>query len=808
MIFSKNIKLIHLIALMSFILVFSNTVFSQKLELEKHSCQCFIKGRVVDELSQQPIVGAVIHLKELRKGTLTDKNGYYQISNICEGKYTILAKIVGYQEKKSLINLKHEDATEHDFKLDENEIHLDLIQIKAKKNQHLTQEKSFLEGQQLDQTRGQTLGESLKQISGLTTLQTGTSVSKPVIHGMHSNRVLIMNNGVRQEGQQWGSEHAPEIDPFVAQKITVLKGASGVRYGADAIAGVIILEPNPLPDSNKISGEWNNIYFTNGRQWVSSALIENGYKRAKNSEIPFTLGMRVQGTYKKGGNVFTPKYNLANTGMNEFNYSLSANYKRKTWLSEIFFSQFSTQIGIFSGSHIGNTSDLTIALQQNKPQAIYTPDEFTYAIDRPLQDVQHYLLKLKNVKNFSKSKLSFNFSHQYNFRQEVDKLRGSKDLIQLFKLRTYTSEVVLEHQPIARLFSGMIGVSGLYQENITSGTFEKPTSSTVLIPNFRNLTGGIFLIERIVKNKWEAELGIRYDNRNLEANFIPKGQQNIVNNIQFNDNITGTFGANYRPNSQWNFIANVSSAWRAATVNEMFSDGVHHGAASYEKGDPNLMSESAINTNFTINFISKAFQFEIHSYLNYIKNYIFLAPTGKATLSIRGAFPSFVYTQTNANFQGFDFNSSLRLHKNFNFISKLSYLKAQDLTNNQPIFLIPANRIENTLQFNQNRSQFAISHQFVAKQNNIPNKLFFTNIPPSEIVFDKFGGDYADSPPAYDLWSISVGHSFVFSNRKSLDISCTVTNLLNVSYRDYLNRFRYFTDEMGQNFAFRTKFSL
>ena len=80
-----------------------------------------------------------------------------------------------------------------------------------------TQAANSLSEQELDRSRGLSLGESLKSISGVTSLNTGNSIAKPVIHGLHSNRVLVLNNGVRQESQQWGSEHAPEVDPFVAR---------------------------------------------------------------------------------------------------------------------------------------------------------------------------------------------------------------------------------------------------------------------------------------------------------------------------------------------------------------------------------------------------------------------------------------------------------------------------------------------------------------------------------------------------------------------------------------------------------------
>lgn len=784
--------------------LYSSSFAQTKEETPVAHCDCFIHGVVLDNASKQPIVGAVVFVKEQNKGTTTDVNGHYHIANLCQGTYTIIGRIVGYQDKTYTVKLVHE--AEQEIKLSEGELHLANIDIKAEKIDNLTQTKNVLENAALDQTRGQSLGETLKQISGVTTLQTGSSISKPVIHGMHSNRVLIMNNGIRQEGQQWGSEHAPEIDPFVAKKITVLKGAAGVRYGSDAIAGVIMLEPEALPDSTKIGGEVNTVYFTNGNQIVTSGILEGGL-RPKKAVTPQSFGYRMQGTFKRGGDISTPNYQLANTGVSEINFSIGANYKRRNWQSEIFFSQFNTQIGVFSGSHIGNVTDLIEAIKRGSPLSIYTPETFTYNIDRPYQDVQHNLLKLKSIHQLQGGKLSLTLGRQYNYRKEVDILRGDKNLVQLFQLTTYTGELLFEHKPLFKLLTGSIGVNANFQQNLTTGTLREPRSSTVLIPNFQNLTGGVFLIERIVRNRWEVESGVRYDFRNLDVYRIPRGQQDVIENNKQNENFTGTFGLNFRPNSQWNFLFNLTSAWRAPTVNELYSDGVHHGAASYEKGDESLNAEVATNLSFTTNYITKLFQLELHVYNNYIRNFIFLFPTGRPTLTIRGAFPEFWYTQTNARFRGIDLSGNFQIQKHISLNSKLSFLQAQDITHAQPLIMIPPNRWENTLRYEWKKSGISLTNLYVAKQNRVPTKVIFSEIPTDEIIFNQYGGDFAPPPPAYMLWSTAFTQQLKFNNRTGLDLSLTVSNLLNTAYRDYLNRFRYFADEIGRNFVIRAKYS-
>lgn len=796
------------------IFLFSCVFIHFRIYAQEQKCNFKIHGEVVDFNSKQSVPGAIVIIKELGKGVATDEKGHYHFENICHGKYTITCKILGYKETSFVIDLNHETDHLQDFNLDEDDIHLDHLEIKAEKIDNLTQSKSFIDKTSLEENSGQNLAATLSQISGVNMMQTGSAIAKPVIHGMHSNRVLILNNGVRQEGQQWGSEHAPEIDPFMAKKITVLKGAAGVRYGSDAIAGVIILEPDAFTEHRGVKAEFNSAYFSNGRQAIVSGILEKAayFSKKTGSELigkkSFFYGMRLQTTYKKGGDISTPNYRLINTGLQEFNYSATAYFRKRNLVSELFFSQFNTQIGIFSGSHIGNITDLTEAINRNKPLDIYTPSTFSYNIDRPNQDIQHNLLKLKTDYGFSDgSKLTFTFGRQYNYRKEIDILRGDRNLIQRFRLTTYTTELKYDHKPIFKLITGSIGYSNLNQVNISTNTLTYPRSATVLIPNFRNNLNGLYFIERIVKNKWEYEAGLRLDYRYLNIYRIPRGSQDIVNNSQENFNYTGTLGINYRPNAHWNYIFNLSSAWRPASVNELYSDGVHHGSASFEKGNDELIPEKALNSSITVNYLSKKLNAEVYFYNNKINNFLFLSPTGRAALTIRGAFPEYFYTQTQALFLGFDFSSSIQFHKCLQFNTKLSYLKADDISNEQPLIMIPANRIENGIRVEYKKYFFTIANHLVGKQSRVPTKLIFKNIPSQEIIFKTNGGDFAPAPAAYSLINVSVGFKSKIKN-KNINLSLTANNALNTVYRDYLNRFRYYADDMGINIVSRFKIEI
>ncbi|WP_028663623.1 TonB-dependent receptor [Runella zeae] len=739
------------------------------------ACDCLIKGTVKDRETGQAIVGAILIVEGTNRNGITDAEGRYKIDKLCQGNYTIECKIIGYKTVKASVSLVH--SAEEDINLTEEEVHLQDVEITAHRVQSsLSQKTISLEGKALEQNQGQTLGDALKVLNGVTLLQTGASIAKPVIHGLHSNRILIMNNGIRQEGQQWGSEHAPEIDPFVAKRVTVVQGASGVRYGSDAIGGVILVEPDELPKHSKISGEANMAAFSNGRMGVISGTLQGGIANWKG------WAWRIQGTLKNGGNIRTPDYFLANTGVKEHNFSLTAGYRNAKVGAEIFYSQFHTNIGIFSGSHIGSTSDLLNVIKNGEP---FIKADFEREIERPNQLINHDLLKGKAFYNIGANRLTWTFGRQFNRRAEYD-LHGPQAATKpalLFRLTTYTSDLIFEHAPIKGAINGQIGLSGLYQYNFTDG---RP-----LIPDFDQTNIGMFLIERWVRNQWELEAGLRYDWRKLDI-FKFVGSALSPRQHQFSS-WSGTLGSVWNATEALSMRVNLGSAWRPPSPNELYSKGVHHGAAAYEEGNDQMQPETAYNLIGSIDYNRKQWQVEVGVYHNLIQNYIYLKPQAEPILTVRGAFPYFKYVQTNASFTGVDVDTRWEIiPKKLTHTAKISYLKAYDLQEKGYLVLIPANRIENTLKYNWTQVgkwenlYLSLTHLWAAQQKRVPPN-----------------SDFVDPPAAYHLWSVLIGGDW----NKSIGWSLTAQNLLDAAYRDYLNRFRYYSLEQGRNISLRIKWN-
>lgn len=749
----------------------------------EQDCGLTVSGKVLDHDTRSPLVGATVYIPEVDKATVADEYGNYHFHHLCQGSYTLKVTYVGYQ--KESFTVKVTTSTTRDLQLHADANTLRTVEITGAHVKEQAQSSQTLGGRELEETRGLSLAESLKGLTGVTTLNTGPTIAKPVIHGMHSSRVLLLNNGIRQEGQQWGSEHAPEVDPFVATEMHVIKGAAGVRYGADAIGGVVLIEPKPLPDSVGTAGEVNLVASTNNRQLAASSTLEGKLK-----VLP--LSWRLQATFKRAGNARTPDYYLENTGLEEKSFSGGLGYKRETFGGELFYSQFSTKLGILQASHIGNLTDLNYAIERGKPVNA-DEVEFTYDINRPYQDILHQLLKAKAfLQTGEAGKLEFVYGLQRNRRQEYD-LHGDPSRPAMYlNLVTHTTEAVWTHTPVGN-FSGSVGVSTVYQNNIRK--------YSDFLPYYTSITAGGFAIEKWRKDKLQLEAGLRYDYKHLLVKRFEKNITLVKPEYNFN-NISGTLGALYDVGYHLTFGLSATSAWRAPGVNELFSDGVHHSAASYEKGNPTLSSEQAYNFETSVEYFGNTrLNGQLSLYYNVINNYIYLAPLPEPELTPKGAFPAFEYKQANATFKGIDLSLQYNLMPNLELSSKTSIVRAQNKSRKDNLINIPPDRFDNSLRYTfgqnsrtgiLNNAYISLGGVFVAEQTRVPVKT---------------EEDFAPAPPAYFLLHAEAGTT-VYIGRQPVEFGITGNNLLNTSYRDYLNRFRYYADEMGRLLMFRVKIPL
>jgi iron complex outermembrane receptor protein len=784
------------------------------LAFGQRECVLRFSGTIINQSGEGVGIASLLLLSD---STLhvSDGDGNFVIKDLCPGHYTVLIRAAGYDDTVVDVDLNRDISQKISLKDAVTQLDEVVVEDKILNTEHALNF-SVLTEKQLSETAGKSLGESLKEIPGVNSIQAGPGIFKPVIHGVHSQRVLILNYGIRQEGQQWGAEHAPEIDPMMASNIVVIKDASSIKYGTDAIGGVVVVNPAPLPLRGGIGGSVNTILQSNGRSGTLSAMLEGGIGKREG------WGWRAQGTGRRAGDFHTPDYSLTNSGLQELNYSAATGYRNERFGLELFFSHFSTELGILKGTSIGNIDDLLNAIEREPPQ--YTSG-FSYDIGEPRQEVKHDLLKLTGNINNEKSVWRFQYGFQNNSRKEFDIRKGDRSKIPAIDLQLATHTLDAEWQSTSsEKFSVSAGVTGMLQNNKNiPGTEVIP-----FIPNFSSQSGGAFVITKLSSARWIVDVGARYDFRHYAVSGYD------VNNALYRaafdfQNVSATAGATRGLRKDESIKFNLSSSWRPPHVAELYSLGTHQSAAAIEYGlllndstseirdlgDVNFKNEQAFKFVTTYDRQWKSVHVELSGYVNYIANYIYLKPSG-ITQNVRGVFPYFLYTQTDALFLGADLSGSWQATTHLSVIPKVSLLRASDHRNSDYLVFIPSNRYEIALRY-EGHDHYKLDNfyiesktKYVDQQRRAPRVVTVREIKEAyddeRNIFQENDAnfDFTPAPSGYFLWNLSTGSS-VRTNSLKYDLRLTAENVLNTSYREYTNRFRYYADDLGRNFMLSVK---
>ncbi|UGS20903.1 TonB-dependent receptor [Flavobacterium cyclinae] len=774
--------------------------------------QVTITGVILDE-NGLPLRDAHVHIAN--KTTSTDANGSYVLSGIPKGKQKLYISFIGYHAIEETIEISTDLTINRQLKLDVTK--LDDITIRQLSNSKSeSSNEQVLKSATIEKFSNQTLGEALKEVSGVSILKTGSTIVKPIINGLHSNRVPIINNNVRLEDQQWGTEHAPNLDINSAGKITVIKGASALQYGGDAIGGIVVIEPELIKKDTLVGKTILNL-ASNGMGGSLSSSLQKGNR--------YGWSWNALGTFKYLGDKETPDYMLSNSGNREQNFSGGIRYAQEKYNFNAMYSFYNAQIGIIKASHIGNVNDLYNSINKQQPSVI---EPFTYSIDAPKQEVQHHLAKVNYQRWLSENaSIDFQYAFQFNNRLEFDVRRSSANNDKAaFDLQLATHTFLADYKTNIGNWRLKSGLNLGYQNN-----FANPkTGVRPLIPSYEKLDAGLYGIA-VYKfdNATSLESGIRYDFSTIEAtkyylksrwtergydaefsHFIvgEEGNQWLTKPTFDYHNITANIGFRKQFHHEMEWLVNVSLASRNPNPSELFSDGLHHSTGQIELGDLRLEKEQAYKFNTTFNKDWKSFRIQINPFINRISNFIYLQPTGFET-TIRGAFPVWEFKQTEALLAGFDVNTKWEISNHFSHELGMAYVNGQNLSTNEYLIDMPPFVINNKIQY-KNESWFnfvgELKSETVFRQNQFPNYNFETNIVVNNILTPVIV-DISSPPNGYHLLHLYSEMTFKINKRNSLTTSFSIQNIMNTTYRDYLNRQRFYADEMGRNVQIQLKFN-
>ncbi|WP_047415768.1 TonB-dependent receptor domain-containing protein [Cellulophaga sp. Hel_I_12] len=788
------------------LLICSATAISQ-------NCNNTLSGKVIDLHDGTILVGATLIVAGTEQMVITDLEGNFTIPNLCNLSYNI--QISHPYCLTKVLNIKIDGDTSKTIYLEHhieelNEIIVKGLSITKKLNTII--EKNISQ-EDLERYSSGSLGDAINSLSGVSSLNTGNTVVKPMINGLHSSRVIVINNGVQMEDQEWGSEHAPNLDINAIGSISVIKGAGALQYSGDAIGGVIVAEAAKVPVKDSLFGKTLMTVATNGRGGSLSSQLTKSYENGWYGTA--------QATLKRFGDFETPDYVLSNTGIYETNASFRVGFNQFKYGFEALYSVFKNDIGILRASHLGGAEDQFRAINSDRPLII---NDFTYDLNEPRQEVTHHLARLKAFKRFNGlGKLSLQYDFQQNNRLEFDVRRGDNSGEASLDLALSTHTLMLDlDSKLSETTDLKTGIVARYQDN-----FANPeTDVRRLIPDYDKYDLGAYaIVDHRLNDKWLLEAGARFDytfidalkfyrtsfweSRNYDQLFPElvietSGNQVLTNpELRFN-NSSATVGANYFMDEDYTLSFNYSLASRAPNPSELFSEGLHHSASRIELGDLRFVSEVA--HKFVVNFQREheVFSFSVNPYVNTINNFMLIEPTG-IQQTVRGNFQVWEYRQTNARLLGVDIDALYQFSKNIHYKHQFSLVKGYDLTRNLALINMPSANTQNEIVYQNselNNVRLSIQSDFVFRQNEFPDNNFEVFIPETqttELI------DVSTPPDAYHLLNFNSSMDFKMNEKSSLTLGFAMTNITNTRYRNYLNRLRYYADDLGRNFLLNIK---
>ncbi len=746
-------------------------------------CNLSFEGRVYDESTGIVLPFASIYDVNTKKGAVTDSLGYFTMKNLCPGTYHLQFRHIGCETKELRIDLK-KDTTFFVF-LDHHSELMNEVVIHGKKEGNTAQVSSTINTDEVVAEGNKNLAEIIEKIQGVSILKTGSGISKPVIHGLYGNRVTILNNGLAQSGQQWGNDHSPEIDPFVANHISVVKGASALSYSGNSLGGIVLVEPGNIPGDSALNGDINYIFQSNGIGHTLNIHIGRHDNWA---------AWRITGTIKITGDMKSADYYLTNTGRSEGDIAVQLEKKIfGKWLTNLYYSMYNTNIGILRGSHIGNTTDLEDALIRQEP--FYTKKVGSYTITSPRQEVQHHLLKFEAHYLISGiQSLRLKYGGQIDRRKEFDVRREGRSDIPALSLwqNSQFAEGVYNY-----LFTNGCSLKTGTQFNYTDNVNSPETGILPLIPDYRSYQGSCFIIVKKEQNRLFYEFGARYDLKKMNVWAISRTLPRVIEKENhFFHNYSLSAGTTYRLYGFLKANLDLGYVLRAPEINELYSFGLHQGVSGIEIGNPELASEKSLKLVLSTDWnIGKKLFIQVLGYAQHIRDYIYLQPQAEFELTIRGAFPVFKYEQTDAQIVGSDLLCSYEPADNMKIISKFAVLKGTNIKEKIPLVYMPPNNWSGTFTY--------YFKNFAGLQNNsvsLKGKYIFKQKNYAE------GQDYLPPPDGYFLLGLNASTTFYMKNIKNLKISLQAENILNQKYRDYMNRQRYFADDLAINVMLRVSY--
>lgn len=782
---------------------------AQAAEPTKNRNKASLEGKITDHSTGETLPGVSIYFPDLKIGTVSKADGTYFIDQLPSASVLVQVSFLGYKMIAGQVDLVNQKKV--DFSLEPAVTEISEVVVTGQSG-GIEKEKTpapvtTISPSFLKENSATNIVDALAGKAGISQITTGGAISKPVIRGLGYNRVVVVNDGIRQEGQQWGDEHGIEIDEFSVNRAEILKGPASLAFGSDAMAGVINLISAPVLPEGTIAGNISSNYQTNNGL-IGNSLNFSGNKKGFVWDLRGSSKMArdYQNTYD--GRVFNSRFaEKAAEGM------LGVN---RSWgYSHLVMSVYQLKPGIVEGERDSLTGKFIRVLPDGEAIVASSSDLKKYEPQNPYQLVNHYKVVSENNFFLGKGNLKATVGFQQNNRKEFAEPEMPDEYQLFFRLNTlnYDFQYAFTKQ---NNFNLTLGWNGMWQQSENKG-------SEFLVPAYQLFDAGVFVLFRKSLGKLDLTGGIRGDQRHQKGESLYlDGDRNVVlpdtpgadeRFAAFNRTFNGfsaSLGGSYQISDALYAKLNVSRGFRAPNIAELGSNGVHEGTLRYEKGNTRLNPEESFQIDLTAGLNTTHVASELNLFTNAIDNFIFAHKENDASGNpvLIDDVPVFLYTSGNAVLYGGEFTIDIHPHPHdwIHFENSLSYVHAE--LKDQPADArhlpftppfhwksdIKAELDNNSRHFKNAYLRFGID--WFAAQND---------------VFTAY--DTETKTSGYTLLNMGAGTDFFAGGKKRFSLIVVGQNLADIGYQSHLSRLKYAAPNfatgrngvynMGRNFAIK-----
>jgi iron complex outermembrane receptor protein len=816
---------IRILGLLS-LLVLSTAIANAAVKTKTDDAAGTLTGTVTDKANGTTIIGATVNIPDLRRGTITNASGHYTLNNLPKGVYLVQVSYLGYATFNQRVDFSK--TTTLDIKLQASSIEAGEVvitgvskatEIKRDPVPMVAVGKTYLD----QRSAAGNVIDMIANLPGVSAVTTGPNVSKPFIHGLGYNRVVTLEDGIRQEGQQWGDEHGVEVDQNSIDRVEVIKGPASLSYGSDAIGGVVnLITPAPVADG-KILGSVQGTYGTNNS-------LLNGSFRLYGNQNGLVWGTILSAKEAKDyQNQHDGRVYATNFKEKDARFMIGLN---KSWgTSYLNASIFDDQQAIPDGSRDSVTRQFTRQVTEDDlfrpivPQSVLN----SYSIPVLHQHVQLYRIYDNSNFNLGSGNLIVNLGYQFSHRREYTHPEDADVAGLNLHLSTYTYDFKYNFD-IGKGYETTVGLNGQYQNNTIGGATDFP------IPAYHQFDIGPFLIMKKSFGKLDLSGGARFDSRSFhgQAAYIdtaagkyqqlytgsnPGSTPNVVPQFAaLNKTFTGfngSFGGAYNFSDHFLLKANIARGFRAPSIAELSANGPDPGSQIYHVGDSNFKPEFSTQEDFGAFLTLPNVSFSVELFNNNIQNYIFqeqeLNPDGSPVIT--QGYNTFTYVQSKARINGGEFSLDIHPLKWLHFENSLALTYGENLGTGGKVAdslkylpFIPPLHTHSELKgnFSKGFSNFRNIYAFFG----------FDHFSAQNRFFAAYGTETYTA--GYNLLSAGIGSDVVnAAGQTVVKVFIEGTNLGNVNYQSNMSRLKYFDNanvpagvqpgifNMGRNISFK-----